>query len=91
MPLVPYALDRRDNEDVMIAKGGSGYVTRYHGSAFQNDASFFSQNLKNLFAKIANFSRPILRAAVTHAKVAFDAAKPHLGEAATGIAKETSK
>lgn len=65
-------------------------MVRYRGSLYQNGSGFFPQILKNLFSKIANFSRPILRAAAPHAKAAMLAAQPHLREAASGIVKNTT-
>jgi hypothetical protein len=88
MPLVAYVPDPRRYEDIFVVQTGHGPFIRYRGS-LQNGSGFFPQVLKSLFAKIANFARPILE---PHARAAFEAAKPHLKEAASGLVKEaTSK
>ena len=86
MPLVPYVPDPTRYEDVFVIQTGHGPFIRYRGS-LQNGSGFFPQILKNLFAKIANFARPILE---PHARAAFEAAKPHLKEAASGLVKEAT-
>ena len=87
MPLVPYIPDPQRYDGVFVTQTGYGNLARYRGSAMQN-GSGFPQILKSLFAKIAAFAKPILRNAVPHARKAFEAAQPHLQEAASGLIKE---
>ena len=88
MPLIQYVPDPRRYEEVFVVQTGHGPFIRYRGS-MQNGSGFFPQVLKNLFSKLINFARPLVE---PHAKAAFEAATPHLKEAATGLVKEaTSK
>ena len=89
MPLVEYVPDPRRYEDIFSNQVGYGAIVRYRGQ-YQNGSGFFPQILKNIFAKIANFARPILRAAAPHARAAIEAAQPHLNETATGFIQETT-
>ena len=86
MPLIPYVPDPTRYDDVFVIQTGQGPFVRYRGS-LQHGSGFFPQILKNLFAKIANFARPILE---PHAKAALEAVKPHLKDAASGFVKEAT-
>jgi hypothetical protein len=90
MPLVEYVPDPRRYEDIFANQVGYGPIVRYQGSNLQNGSGFFPQLLKNLFAKIANFAKPFVTAATPHVKSAFEAAKPHLRDAASGAVKEAT-
>lgn len=68
-------------------QGGGNPMVRYRGSSYQN-GSGFPQILKALFAKLASFAQPVLRAAAPHARKAFAAAQPHLKEAAMNAVRD---
>jgi len=82
MPLVAYVPDASRYNNVFVSQFGTGVMTHYRGSPYQNGSGFIPQILKNLFSKIGNFVKPILRQAAPHAKAAMEAAAPHLKEAA---------
>ena len=90
MQLVAYVPDASRYDNVFVSQFGTGVMTRYRGSPYQNGSGFIPQILKNLFSKIGNFVKPILRQAAPHAKAAMDAAAPHLKEAAGGVIKEAA-
>lgn len=90
MPLVEYIPDKGRYEGIFSNQVGYGPIIRYRGSHYQSGSGFFPQVLKNVFAKIVNFTKPIIAAAAPHAKAAVLAAQPHLREAATGVVKETT-
>ena len=87
MPLVEYVPDPRRYDGVFVSQLGYGPMIRYRGSSNQH-GSGFPQLLKALFSKIAAFAKPILRTAAPHARKAFEAAQPHLQEAATGLVRD---
>lgn len=90
MPLVQYVPDARRYDNVFVSQFGTGVMVRYRGSPYQNGSGFIPQILKNLFSKIGNFVKPLLRQAAPHARAALDAATPHLKEAATGVIKDVT-
>ena len=88
MPLVAYVPDPLRYQNVFGSiQGGGNPMVRYRGAAYQN-GSGLPQILKAIFAKLANFARPIISAATPLARKAFEAATPHLQEAATGAVKD---
>ena len=90
MPLVAYEPNPKRYEEVFASQVGYGPIVRYLGSLYQSGSGFVPQILKTLFFKTARFSKPIIAAAAPHAKKAFEAAQPHLRDAVTGLAKETT-
>ena len=88
MPLVAYVPDPLRYQNVFDSiRGGGNPMVRYRGAAYQN-GSGLPQILKSLLAKLANFVRPVISAAAPLARETFEAATPHLQEAATGAFKD---
>jgi len=90
MPLVQYIPDAGRYDNVFVSQFGTGVMVRYRGSPYQNGSGFIPQILKNLFSKIGNFVKPLLRQVAPHAKAALYAASPHLKEAANGVIKDVT-
>ena len=81
MPLITYEPDpKRYDEVFTFIQGGGKSMVRYSRSAYQN-GSGMPQVIKSLLAKLAAFAKPMLGAAVPHARKAFQAAEPYLREA----------
>lgn len=88
MVLVPFNLDPWRYEKFFLVQIGYKPLARYRGSGTQSGSGFFPQILKDIFASFAGFVHPILRLAVTYAKAALVAARPHLEEVVSDIMKE---
>ena len=90
MPLIAYEPDPKRYDEVLTSiQGGGNLMVRYRGSAYQNGSGFL-QVIKSLLAKLAAFAEPMLRAIVSHARKVFQAAEPHLMEAATTTVNDLS-
>lgn len=81
MPLITYVPDVRRFDDVFVSQVGTGSMSRYCGSVYQN-GSGLPHFVRNIFAKIGSFVKPPVSSAAPHARAAIDAAMPHLKDAA---------
>lgn len=90
MPLVEYVPDPRRYEGIFTVQIGYGPMVRYRGSHAQYGAGL-PQVLKGLFAKLLSLAKPIIKSASPHARAAFEAAKPHLKEAASTLVSEAGR
>ena len=89
MPIVPYVPDVARYEDVSGLQHGSGVMTRYRGSPYQN-GSGSPLFLRTIFSKIRSFVKQLLRQAAPNDRAAVNAAVPLLKEAVTGVTKEAA-